>query len=122
MYKNNTNFQSDLINSYAWDTAVVFIQEFSGDPDYSIKNRFQSEFTTTGNAKDNNNNYDVRCNIYDMAGNDFEWGTETSSNGTNNYVLYGGKYSEPSTNVSFHIGTYSTDSDLTIAPRPILYL
>ena len=26
---------SDLINSYAWDTAIVYIQNFSGDTDYS---------------------------------------------------------------------------------------
>ena len=32
---SSSNFESDLINSYAWDTAIVFIQEFSGDTDYS---------------------------------------------------------------------------------------
>ena len=118
---NSSNFDSDLINSYAWYTTIVYIQKFSGDADYSRQNRLQNTLAKCGEAH-SGSNYDVRCNIYDMAGNDFEWGTETSSNGTNNYVLYGGKYSEPSTNVSFHIGTYSTDSDPTIAPRPILYL
>ena len=34
MYKD-TSFTSDLVNSYAWDTAIVFIQTFSGDTDYS---------------------------------------------------------------------------------------
>ena len=47
LYSNNSNFESDLINSYAWDTAIVFIQTFSGDPDYSQQNRLQSSRTTT---------------------------------------------------------------------------
>ena len=29
---------SDLINSYAYDTAIIYIQEFSGDTDYSYQN------------------------------------------------------------------------------------
>ena len=77
LYSSNNNFESDLINSYAWDTAIVFIQTFSGDMDYSKQNRLQTFITTTGNAHDNNGNYDVRCNIYDMAGNEYEWSTET---------------------------------------------
>ena len=28
----NSTFESDLINSYAYDTAIVFIQTFGGDP------------------------------------------------------------------------------------------
>ena len=32
---NSIEFESDLINSYAWDTAIVFIQKFSGDANYS---------------------------------------------------------------------------------------
>ena len=77
LYSSNNNFESDLINSYAYDTALVFIQTFSGDTDYSKQNGLQDTITTTGNAHDSNNNYDVRCNIYDMAGNVQEWSTET---------------------------------------------
>ena len=32
---SSSNFESDLINSYAWDTAIVFIQTFSEDGNYS---------------------------------------------------------------------------------------
>lgn len=74
----NKKFTSDLINSYAWDTAIVFIQEFSGDVDYSRQIRLQSSLAKTGKATDGSNK-DVRCNIYDMAGNCGEWTTETSS-------------------------------------------
>ena len=75
---SSSNFESDLINSYAWDTAIVFIQEFSGDTDYSQQRRLQSSIAKCGEATDGINN-DVRCNIYDMAGNTREWNTETGS-------------------------------------------
>ena len=74
---NNDNFESDLINSYGLDTAIVFIQMFSGDTDYSKQTRIQDALTITGNAHDEENNYDVRCNIYDLAGNVTEFNTET---------------------------------------------
>ena len=77
LYSSNNNFESDLINSYVWDTAIVFIQTFSGDTDYSKQIPLQTSLTTTGNAHDSSNNYDIRCNIYDMAGNVREWSTET---------------------------------------------
>lgn len=38
MYNSN-NFESDLINGYAWDTALVFIQTFSGDNAYSTQRK-----------------------------------------------------------------------------------
>ena len=69
---------SDLMNSYAWDTAILFIQKYSGDEDYSRQGRLQSTLANTGKATDGTN-YDVRCNIYDMAGNCYEWSTETYS-------------------------------------------
>jgi len=73
---SNSNFESDLINSYAWDTAIVFIQTFSNDNDYSVQKSLEADVTKCGEATDGINN-DVRCNIYDMAGNTSEWSTET---------------------------------------------
>ena len=71
---------SDLMNSYAWDTAIVFIQEFSGDKNYAFQGKLQNEIVAqTGRATDGTNQ-DVKCNIYDIAGNCLEWTTETSSN------------------------------------------
>ena len=48
----NDYVESDLMNSYAWDTAIIFIQTFSGDIDYSKQNRIQTTIATTGNAHD----------------------------------------------------------------------
>ena len=87
----NKKIKSDLINSYAWDTAIVFIQEFSGDTDYARQIRLQSSLAKTGKATDGTNK-DVRCNIYDMAGNCFEWSTETSTGSSYPCVSRGGHY------------------------------
>ena len=76
LYINISNVESDLINSYAWDTAILFIQKYSDDNSYSRQNSLQYEITTTGESTDGTN-YDVRCNIYDMAGICSEWTTET---------------------------------------------
>ena len=92
-YKDSTNgVKSDLINSYAWDTAIVYIQE-AGYTNYA--NRFgesiNSNLTNTGTGQDE------VCKINDMASNEIEWTTEYCS-GTigGDYipgVNRGGKYS-----------------------------
>ena len=86
-----TSIESDLMNSYAWDTAVLFIQKNSGDSDYSRQARFQNTLANTGKASNGSGN-DIRCNIYDMAGNCREWTTETSSYSSGPSVTRGGEY------------------------------
>ena len=70
-----TGVNSDLINSYAWDTAIVYIQNFSGDTDYSKQDgkSINSSLTNTGV------NSDEKCKINDMASNILEWTTEYCS-------------------------------------------
>ena len=72
---NTVGVESDLVNSYAWDTAIVYIQEM-GKSNYANANR-----DTTGNTSLMNTGAtgDVACNIYDMAANEYEWTTEYSS-------------------------------------------
>ena len=74
MYNNDESIgvESDLTNSYAWDTAIVFIQEM-GNSNYAnkaVENRIFMNTGTTG---------DEVCNIFDMASNHREWSTEYSS-------------------------------------------
>ena len=89
---NKLVYASDLVNSYAWDTAIVFIQTYSGKTDYASHNGSitTKAFTATGK---NNDKY---CNIWDMSGNAYEWTTEysTSSHNSNFYpcVRRGGYY------------------------------
>lgn len=87
----SSKFTSDLINSYAWDTAIVFIQEFSEDRDYSMQTSLQNILVKAGKATDGKNN-DVRCNIYDMAGNARELSTETGNGSEYFCVFRGGSY------------------------------
>ena len=88
---NELVYASDLINSYAWDTAIIFIQTYSTETDassYASKNKSTS-FANTGR---NNDKY---CNIWDMSGNAFEWTTEysTYSIGSSFYIcVYRGGY------------------------------
>ena len=118
---SSSNFDSDLINSYAWDTAIVFIQKFSGDTDYSRQIRLQSTFAKCGEATDGTNN-DVKCNIYDMAGNVYEWTTETFTNIDTPCVARGGGYNSTINYSSNRGGSNKTDSDIGSCFRPILYL
>lgn len=117
LYKD---MHSDLINSYAWDTAILFIQKCSGDTDYSKQGRLQDSLTNTGKATDGTN-YDIRCNIYDMAGNCYEWTTETfKSNLEFPCMIRGGVYSN-SYNASMRISSTIDSLGENLSFRPILY-
>ena len=121
LYSNNSNVESDLINSYAWDTAIVFIQTFSGDTDYSRQKPFQSTLATTGNAH-SGSNYDVRCNIYDMAGNVREWDTEASTYSGSPHVGRGCYYNYSNSYTATRYYSLMSYSSPYIAFRNILYL
>ena len=92
MYSANNYFESDLINSYAWDTAVLFLQEYDNRIEavkdnsnykakYSIQARLSVRIKNTGTNASSiaEDNKDKICNVYDMADNCYEWTTETSN-------------------------------------------
>ena len=85
MYASN-NFTSDLMNSYAWDTAITFIQNCTDKTNYANQNSLNKSFLSTGTTNDN------PCNIFDMASNVLEWTTETSSVSSYPCVCRGGLY------------------------------
>ena len=114
-----TTMTSDLINSYAWDTAIVYIQNFSGDTDYSYQNLSNSSLTNTGTTGDE------VCKINDMASNTMEWTTEyciyaTSSN-ANPCTLRGGMYSNLKNTTLGRYGSYATEGYVAGSFRAILY-
>ena len=76
---NKLVYASDLVNSYAWDTAIIFIQTYSTETDASS---YASENKSTSFANTGINN-DKYCNIYDMSGNASEWTTESSTGSVN---------------------------------------
>ena len=95
MYKNDKYVESDLINSYAWDTAIVFIQTYSVKTDYASHNESNTTKAFTATGKNN----DKYCNIWDMSGNAYEWTTEYSTRSSLIYfyscVYRGGCYYAP---------------------------
>ena len=121
MYAENSNFTSDLVNSYAWDTAIVFIQECSGDTDYSRQIRVTSTFAPQGT-----NNLDTKdqiCNIFDMASNCREWTTETYSTDSSASCVTRGGVCGVSTYYTATRGGFSTSNSTDgSAFRPLLYL
>ena len=115
------NVNSDLTNSYACDTAILFIQKYSGDIDYSRQTSLQSTLAKTGEATDGNNN-DIRCNIYDMAGNCFEWTTECCDDTL--ATQRGGAYTNLGYNDGYTAYRYGCGKGFyyqQVAFRPILY-
>ena len=98
---NDRNFESDLMNSYAWDTAIVFLQKFDNRANKaSLKSYSQQTSLNTGSlANQGTNNLsdaskqDVICNVYDMASNCIEWTTETLSYSRYPYIIRGDYYS-----------------------------
>ncbi len=82
-YEDSSNgIKSDLMNSYAWDTAIVYIQE-AGNTNYANKigNSINSNLANTGTG------LDEVCKINDIAANCTEMTTEYSS-----YYSYAGNY------------------------------
>ena len=75
MYEGHeSGINSQLINSYAWDTALKFIEvveEKNVDTDSNDWGNYNSSLANTGATSKA-----VACNIYDMAGNVSEWTTE----------------------------------------------
>ena len=118
MYSLNNNFESDLVNSYAWDTAIVFIEKYSeGNSNYANKKwtEFSSSDVNTGGMGD------VVCNIHDMAVSRTEWTTEHSTNTNTSCVIRGG-YNAGNHYTAIRDNYGVTSSDPQRSFRSLLYL
>ena len=130
MYKSEPKVTSDLINSYAWDTAIVFIQKCGTESNRSTysytvgeSSTSTSEPQTTGtNILKATSKVDKQCNIFDMAGNCWEWTTETNSRYGGPCVHRGGNYSLSSGYTSTRSNYYTSTAYSFISFRPLLYL
>lgn len=118
-----TNFTSDLMNSYTWDTTIDFLQkcddrEGENKTPYSRQGRVSSVL-----AKKGTNNADTKdqiCNIYDMASNCVEWITESSS--VSNCVYRSSGYFGEDHCPANRFGAPINYSNNDVTFRPILYL
>ena len=128
MYGSEAKVTSDLINSYAWDTAIVFIQKCgteSNSSTYSYTGGLSSTSTpqvTGTNILNVTNKVDKQCNIFDMAGNCWEWTTETFSLSGAPCVFRGGGYNDISNYTSLRLFTTTSNAYSHNSFRPLLYL
>ena len=106
-----TSAKSKLVSSYAWDTAIAFIQKTNSDygnsseeGNYCNTTFSYTDITGTDQIKEEKVIGDgtqiptgqttAVNNIYDMGGNAWEWTTESSSDSNAPYTLRGGGYSD----------------------------
>ena len=126
MYGDTTEYASDLVNSYAWDTAIIFIQTYSGKTDYASYNESKTTKSFTATGKNN----DKYCNIWDMSGNASEWTTEYATYFDRSYfypcVFRGGDYAADfgwaDNYTSKRDGDGTTSSYSFFGLRPLLYV
>lgn len=115
--KDETGVVSSLINSYAWDTTLQFIE--NTQKGYAEKEATQTELQNTGESED------VACNIYDLAGNVKEWSTEYSNYGYYEYtspcVTRGGYYKDNMGNASSRSYNGDTIKNEFTGFRVVLY-
>ena len=121
-YKNSSNgVRSDLMNSYAWDTAIVYIQE-AGNTNYANQKGtdINTSLTNTGTKQDE------VCKINDMASNCYEWTTEyfSDTDGIRAFpcVNRGGVYSNSRPYTADRDYSTATSSSNYISFRLSLYL
>ncbi len=117
---SSTKFTSDLTNSYAWDTAIVFLQKCGTNAKYSRKTTVNNSLAQTGTNKQSTK--DVQCNVYDMASNLREWTTETTGTSVYPCVFRGGPYNNSNDPASFRSGNTPSDSSNNVGFRPLLFI
>ncbi len=114
---NSSKFTSDLINSYAWDTAIIFIQKCTTQTNYanqtSLNTGSLAQIGTTANKQ---------CNIFDMASNVYEWATETLHNSDYPCGFRGGNYYGINFYTSSRNGNNTSESSINIGFRSLLFI
>ena len=110
MYNGNEFVTSELVSSYAWDTALNFICQTNEEgyllatttnSNYgNIYTRYSTGRTKTGTYTVNGEISDKYSNIYDILGNCYEWTTEYYNVTTNPCVNRGGDYFNTSYNAA----------------------
>ena len=123
MYDKNDNVgvDSDLVNSYAWDTAILFIQEMENS-NYSNITNVKQKLENTGTTEDK------VCNVYDLSSNCIEWTTESSERimsgfNTNYSAVYrGASYYANTQRTSSRVGYDSNYGDKDLSFRVLIYI
>ena len=124
MYSGNSYVVSELISSYAWDTALNFICQ-TNTAGYTLATTTSSSYgnINTGSKKntgvDANDNY---SNIHDLLGNCLEWTTEYSSSSSYPCVNRGGFYNNGSYCAAIRYSGSASTSRGRLSARLQLYV
>ena len=116
--------ESDLVNSYAWDTAIVFIQSMNeANSNYANSGRDETGNTSLMNTGETG---DKVCNIFDMAANVGEWTTEYSTSTVSSSAFpctyRGGIYYNSSYYTAYRFYGDATFSSSNLGFRVALYI
>ena len=135
MYEENSYFESDLINSFAWDTATLFLQEYDNrtynkNTNSDYKEKYSRQIRLSSGLKNTGTNdsgiaeayKDKICNVYDMADNCWEWTTETCSGSDLPCVGRGGYYYNSDYYTSGRDSIGASDASYRNSFRPLLYV
>lgn len=125
MYDENDYFQSDLVNSYAWDTTCNWIRSNNINIDDSTDygNYQNSSDGMNRVVETGSNNRWKANNIYDMAGNAWEYTTEEYGTHEKYHIGRGGGYWNYGDLYPISTrGTSDDSSNLSIGFRVVLYL
>lgn len=125
MYDTNDYFQTDLINSYAWDSICNWMRntEINIDDSTSYGNYQNSSDGLNRVLETGSNERWKANNIYDMAGNAWEYTTEEYGSHEKYHIGRGGGYWNYGNLYPISTrGTSEDSSDLNIGFRVVMYL
>ena len=124
MYDDESSVVSELISSYAWDTALNFICQTNSEG-YTLATISSREYGNIGtNNKQNTGVYsaDNYSKIHDLLGNCFEWTTEYSIVNDYHNVCRGGYCNNSNLYAALRGNVYTNTSDAYYSFRVQLYV
>lgn len=133
----NSEVNSYLCSSYAWDTAVNFIQNNSTAKNYAtsiegfngnwnpqaVKDPSGNVIKPAGTSQQLNTGLTTQfCNIFDMGGNEAEFTTELNPGTSETVVLRGGLYDYRNSPAGYRWDNGSGRADISYGFRATLFL
>ena len=133
----NSEATSYLCSSYAWDTAVNFIQNNSTAKNYAtsiegfngnwnpqaVKDPSGNVIKPAGTSQQLNTGLTTQfCNIFDMGGNEAEFTTELNPGTSETVVLRGGNYNYRDSPAGYRWDFYSGGAYVNVGFRATLFL
>lgn len=126
MYVENDYFETDLVNSYAWDTICNWLRNTGTNIDDSVEygNYQNSPSGLNRVVETGSNNRWQTNNIFDMAGNVWEYTTEEVVGYETYYIGRGGgcKNEGDKYPISSRATTEGNSPNLSVGFRVVMYL